>query len=92
MLWSARMLWKWEVASSSKMLVLYKFSAIPEEYSKYRVCVTSKFCLLQVRVNGNEYKPSVASPSKKQAKAEAATICLQALGVLPPWIKFLMND
>jgi len=40
-------------------------------------------CLLQVRVNGSEYKPSVASPNKKQAKAEAATICLQALGVLP---------
>ncbi|KAJ4452331.1 hypothetical protein ANN_03856 [Periplaneta americana] len=38
----------------------------------------------RVRVNGNEYKPSVASPNKKQAKAEAATICLQALGVLPP--------
>lgn len=40
--------------------------------------------LFKVRVNGNEYKPSVASPNKKQAKAEAATICLQALGVLPP--------
>ncbi|PSN55329.1 hypothetical protein C0J52_01778 [Blattella germanica] len=40
--------------------------------------------LVKVRVNGNEYKPSVASPNKKQAKAEAATICLQALGVLPP--------
>jgi hypothetical protein len=39
--------------------------------------------LFKVRVNGNEYKPSVASPNKKQAKAEAATICLQALGVLP---------
>jgi hypothetical protein len=43
-----------------------------------------KVCLSQVRVNGSEYKPSVASPNKKQAKAEAATICLQALGVLPP--------
>lgn len=44
---------------------------------------TGCVCLLQVRVNDNEYKPSVASPNKKQAKAEAATICLQALGVLP---------
>nr|CAD7458667.1 unnamed protein product [Timema tahoe] len=39
---------------------------------------------VQVRVNGVEYKPSVASPNKKQAKAEAATISLRALGVLPP--------
>nr|CAD7569598.1 unnamed protein product [Timema californicum] len=37
-----------------------------------------------VRVNGVEYKPSVASPNKKQAKAEAATISLRTLGVLPP--------
>ena len=29
------------------------------------------------------YKPSVASPNKKQAKVEAATISLPALGVLP---------
>ncbi|CAG2055390.1 unnamed protein product [Timema podura] len=40
--------------------------------------------LFKVRVNGVEYKPSVASPNKKQAKAEAATISLRALGVLPP--------
>ncbi|XP_066999479.2 protein Son isoform X2 [Anabrus simplex] len=40
--------------------------------------------LFRVRVDGVEYKPSVASPNKKQAKAEAATVCLQSLGVLPP--------
>ncbi|KAG7201963.1 hypothetical protein KM043_004666 [Ampulex compressa] len=39
--------------------------------------------LFKVKVNGIEYKPSVASPNKKQAKAEAAQICLQMLGLLP---------
>lgn len=39
--------------------------------------------IFQVKVNGIEYKPSVASPNKKQAKAEAAQICLQTLGLLP---------
>ncbi|XP_047350453.1 protein Son isoform X1 [Vespa velutina] len=38
--------------------------------------------LFKVKVNGIEYKPSVASPNKKQAKAEAAQICLQTLGLL----------
>ncbi|XP_015109040.1 protein SON isoform X2 [Diachasma alloeum] len=38
--------------------------------------------LFKVIVNGIEYKPSVASPNKKQAKAEAAQICLQTLGLL----------
>ena len=37
----------------------------------------------QVKVNGVEYKPTVGSPSKKQARAEAAAMCLKALGVLP---------
>lgn len=40
------------------------------------------FHMLKVKVNGIEYKPSVASPNKKQAKAEAAQICLQSLGLL----------
>lgn len=31
-----------------------------------------------------EYKPNVASPNKKEAKANAATVCLQHLGLLPP--------
>lgn len=39
--------------------------------------------MLQVKVDGIEYKPSVASPNKKQAKAEAAQICLQTIGLLP---------
>lgn len=38
--------------------------------------------LFKVRVNGLEYTPSVSSPNKKQAKAEAASVCLKALGVL----------
>ncbi|XP_006622947.1 protein SON [Apis dorsata] len=42
--------------------------------------------LFKVKVNGIEYKPSVASPNKKQAKAEAAQICLQTLGLLPETI------
>lgn len=33
-------------------------------------------------MNGVEYTPSVASPNKKQAKAEAAAICLRALGII----------
>lgn len=40
--------------------------------------------LFKVKVNGTEYKPSVASPNKKLAKAEAAQVCLQAMGILPP--------
>ncbi|XP_076668342.1 uncharacterized protein LOC143368960 isoform X2 [Andrena cerasifolii] len=39
--------------------------------------------LFKVKVNEVEYKPSVASPNKKQAKAIAAQICLQTLGLLP---------
>jgi hypothetical protein len=58
-------------------------SAILEEYLECRICVTTKVCTLQVHVNGNQYKPSVTSPNKKQATVEAATIYLQALGVLP---------
>lgn len=38
--------------------------------------------LFKVKVNGIEYKPTFASPNKKQAKAEAAQICLQTLGLL----------
>lgn len=36
----------------------------------------------QVILNGIEYKPNVASSTKKQAKADAATLCLQQLGLL----------
>ncbi|XP_044740119.1 protein Son [Chrysoperla carnea] len=39
--------------------------------------------LFKVKINGVEYQPSVASPNKKQAKADAATVCLQQLGILP---------
>ena len=34
-------------------------------------------------MNGKEYKPSVATSTKKVAKANAAAACLQALGVIP---------
>ncbi|XP_048396689.1 protein SON-like isoform X6 [Stegostoma tigrinum] len=36
----------------------------------------------QVMINGTEYKPSLPSPNKKHAKASAATIALQALGLV----------
>ncbi|XP_012540131.1 protein SON [Monomorium pharaonis] len=54
----------------------------------YELCFESgpdhkKNFLFKVKVNGIEYKPSVASSNKKQAKAEAAQICLQTLGLLP---------
>ncbi|XP_016839364.1 protein SON [Nasonia vitripennis] len=38
--------------------------------------------LFKVKVNGVEYKPAVASPNKKLAKAEAAQVCLQSIGLL----------
>jgi len=41
-----------------------------------------KYSVLQVRVNGFEYQPTNSSPNKKQAKAEAAAVCLRALGVI----------
>lgn len=41
------------------------------------------FFVFQVTVDGTEYQPSVASANKKQAKADAATVCLQKLGIIP---------
>ena len=70
---------------------IYITSAILVEYSECRICMTTKVFLLQVHDNGNEYKPSVVSSNKKQAKVEAATISLQALGILPSWNMFLIN-
>ncbi|XP_053166572.1 protein SON isoform X2 [Hemicordylus capensis] len=42
-----------------------------------------KHFLFKVMVNGVEHKPSFASPNKKHAKATAATVALQALGLVP---------
>ncbi|CAG0891329.1 unnamed protein product [Cyprideis torosa] len=39
--------------------------------------------LMKVTVNGREYQPTSASTTKKQAKAMAATVCLQSFGLLP---------
>lgn len=39
--------------------------------------------LMKVKVNGQEYKPAVAGPTKKLAKANAAAACLQSLGLFP---------
>ncbi|KAG8136552.1 hypothetical protein E2320_005125 [Naja naja] len=41
-----------------------------------------KHFLFKVMVNGVEHKPSFVSPNKKHAKATAATVALQALGLL----------
>ncbi|EFA12364.2 Protein SON-like Protein [Tribolium castaneum] len=38
--------------------------------------------LFKVTLNGVEYKPNVASPNKKEAKAAAASVCLQHLGLI----------
>ena len=39
--------------------------------------------LMKVVVNGMSYQPSVASNNKKHAKAQAAMVVLQALGLAP---------
>ena len=41
------------------------------------------YVFLQVKVNGTEYQPSIASNNKKLAKANAATVCLQTFGLVP---------
>ncbi|XP_013928472.1 PREDICTED: protein SON [Thamnophis sirtalis] len=42
-----------------------------------------KHFLFKVMVNGVEHKPTFVSPNKKHAKATAATVALQALGLVP---------
>ncbi|XP_042313081.1 LOW QUALITY PROTEIN: protein SON [Sceloporus undulatus] len=42
-----------------------------------------KHFLFKVMVNGVEHKPTFVSPNKKHAKAMAATVALQALGLVP---------
>ncbi|KAF5270378.1 hypothetical protein FQR65_LT05566 [Abscondita terminalis] len=54
---------------------------------QYTLCMESgpdhkKLFLFKVTVNGIEYKPDTASPNKKQAKADAAKLCLQQIGLL----------
>lgn len=39
--------------------------------------------VMRVLVNDIFYQPTVSSPTKKQAKHLAATVCLQAFGLLP---------
>ncbi|KAK7802799.1 hypothetical protein U0070_016604 [Myodes glareolus] len=36
-----------------------------------------------VLTNGSAYQPGFASPNKKHAKATAATVVLQAMGLVP---------
>ncbi|XP_076445441.1 uncharacterized protein LOC143283167 isoform X2 [Babylonia areolata] len=42
-----------------------------------------KMFLFKVRVNGVEYMPSAACGNKKLAKAQAAAVCLQEMGLIP---------
>lgn len=39
--------------------------------------------IFKVTVNGTDYQPSIASDNKKKAKADAATVALQEIGLLP---------
>ncbi|XP_014254613.1 protein SON isoform X2 [Cimex lectularius] len=39
--------------------------------------------IFKVTVNGIDYLPASPSPNKKQAKSEAASLCLKKLGLLP---------
>ncbi|GBP19188.1 Protein SON [Eumeta japonica] len=57
----------------------------PPEYSLCFECGPDhkKTFLFRVKVAGVEYQPAVASANKKQAKADAAQLALQKLGILP---------
>lgn len=39
--------------------------------------------LMKVTVNNVDYQPTTSSLNKKTAKANAAIVCLQSLGLLP---------
>jgi hypothetical protein len=57
-------------------------------FSVFKLCrlavaSTAAVCVFQVRVNGVEYMPSSACGNKKLAKAQAAAICLQEMGLIP---------
>ena len=39
--------------------------------------------IFKVTVNGQDFQPTIASENKKKAKADAATVCLQEMGLLP---------
>jgi len=38
--------------------------------------------IFKVTVNGQEFQPTIASENKKKAKSDAATVCLQKMGLL----------
>lgn len=44
----------------------------------------SRMFLLSVQVNKKTYTPTKSSDSKKEAKYQAAKLCLQEMGILPP--------
>ncbi|XP_073955630.1 protein Son-like isoform X2 [Choristoneura fumiferana] len=58
----------------------------PPEYNLCFECGPDhkKNFLFKVRVAGVEYQPAVASANKKQAKADAAQLALQKIGVVTP--------
>ena len=41
---------------------------------------------LQVKINNDEYTPDMPSANKKQAKAAAASVALQKMGLIPAQI------
>ncbi len=47
--------------------------------------------LLQVTVPMGTFQPAVASPTKKLAKAQAATACLQALGFVSNSVDYVAS-
>jgi hypothetical protein len=44
--------------------------------------VNSRSDIFQCTVNGVDYQPTIASDNKKQAKANAAIVALQELGMM----------
>lgn len=44
----------------------------------------SRMFLFSVEINGQSYTPTQACNNKKEAKLNAAKLCLRALGILPP--------
>ncbi|XP_059049948.1 protein Son [Achroia grisella] len=58
----------------------------PPEYNLCFECGPDhkKNFLFKVKVAGTEYQPAVASANKKQAKADAAQLALQKIGIVTP--------
>lgn len=64
----------------------YKKSCVVQKFfvNNPKQSFHENFCptFFQVVLNGMEFQPNVASPNKKEAKANAALLCLQKLGIV----------